>query len=1173
MSQSTFVKSTIILTIATLLSKVLGSIFRIPLQNIAGDEVLGIFTLVYPVYMVALYLSVAGIPLAISKLIAEAHAKNEQHKVKEIYFTASILALCFGVLSFAVIMGFSTEIANALGGPSTEIALIVVALTLLVAPYMAVYRGFFQGFGNMQPTAVSQVIEQLVRVCLILLVSYILVAMNYSTEIVSGGVMIGSVIGALASLFFLRFQYTRSSLKVTSSQKVTLGQFKSWSKVILKISIPIAIGSVTMALFNFVDSFTVTYGLRSAGVEQHEITYQYGIYGRGLTLVQIATIFASSIILPLVPLITKKLTENDLTGTRALIERTHRLTHLISWPAALGLLALTLPLNLALFTDLEGSTMLAIINLSSVFTSLTILGTGILQGMNSARAGAIIILGGVLLKVFANIFFIRSFGLDGAAFSTLFVYFVLFIVNTAFIYKKMRFSFINGSVVKIIFASLLMGAVIGLPTLWFDIAGGSRFVALAYVVVAMLVGGAIYLGVLWFTRAISHEDLKQFPVIGKRFNGKQLDGKPSQTNERKNKLMIKQKWLWGILLLVLIASLPGVINRWHAESANDNYEVIIPYKEIATIVEESDLTADEVLSRLADAGLTSVSVEAVTLEDLEKQNVVSIYEENELANSLLFTQYEGAIDTEETGYYVTVPEDSYYQNFITENIQTEEVTVAGKPFYFIASSTEDFELDMPFGYDQSIVDQLDAQGLMVVFRTTNIESDAAIAKIVNQLIELKGDNKLGLLGSGTEVIGFGHPDRAAWLQDLQQAGYSFYTIEGSQLKGEYDLAKSTEYDMIRLHSIDVNKQTNLTVTESVDRTTRAVKERNIKSIFYHIKTRGDAEENLDEAVLYLTEVQDKMPTHFTLGAPKHFEKISVPSWVTALVLLGGIIFMYLISELIKVNKLRILAVLFMALLAVAYFILNRVLFLQAFALIIAVLTPIYAVIKSANGSTRIRDIFVQYIKGIAISLIGIYIVIGLLNGNGFVTGHEVFRGVKLVYVIPIAGIVLFALFQVYEISKNGLKGSLNTSVTLLNKEVKYWHVLVLIIVAAVGYFYIGRTGNSGSVTELELTFRQWLENTLYVRPRTKEFLIGFPFFVLALYVMGINKKWGTILLIPGVIGFLSIMNTFTHLHIPVSVSLLRTLYSTVLGFAIGLIFIVIFKICVHYFTKAKTRWS
>lgn len=517
MSQSTFVKSTIILTIATLLSKILGSVFRIPLQNIAGDEVLGIFSLVYPVYMVALYLSVAGIPLAISKLIAEVNAKKEPQKVKKIYLTASFLAISFGILSFSIIFGFSSQIANALGGPSTKIALIVVAMTLLVAPYMAVYRGFFQGYGNMQPTAISQVIEQLVRVCLILIVAFILVKFDYSNEVVAGGVMIGSVIGALASFIYLRFKYSRSPVKITSKEKYLFQDFTSWSKIILTMSIPIAIGSVTMALFNFVDSFTVTYGLRNAGVDADDINYLYGIYGRGLTLVQIATVFASSVILPLVPLITKKLAKHDMVGTRAVIEKTHRLTHLISWPAALGLLALTLPLNLALFTNLEGSSMLAIINASSVFTSLTILGTGVLQGMNLARTGAFIIIGGVLVKVFSNIFFIQLFGLDGAALSTLFVYILLVFVNTIFIFRKIRFTFINGNVLKIVVSSIVMCAVIGLPTLWFNVAEWSRIVGFVYIVIAMAVGGALYFALLWLTKAINKEDLRQLPVIGKKF--------------------------------------------------------------------------------------------------------------------------------------------------------------------------------------------------------------------------------------------------------------------------------------------------------------------------------------------------------------------------------------------------------------------------------------------------------------------------------------------------------------------------------------------------------------------------------------------------------------------------------------------------------------------------------
>lgn len=492
--------------------------FRIPLQNIAGDDVLGIFSLVYPVYMVALYLSVAGIPIAISKLIAEAKTQNDATKIKKIYVTASILALSFGVISFTIIYGFSSQIANALGGPSTEIALIVVALTLLVAPYMAVYRGFFQGFGDMRPTAISQVVEQFVRVALILLVAYFLVAMNYSNDIVAGGIMAGSVIGALSSLLYLRLKYFRSSFKVTSKEKYAAKDFSMWSKTILKISIPIAIGSVTMALFNFVDSFTVSYGLRSAGADASEINYLYGIYGRGLTLVQITTVFASSIILPLVPLITTKLAENKLDDTRSIIEQTHRMTHLISWPAAIGLLALTLPLNLALFKDLEGSLMLAMINLSSVFTSLTLLGTGILQGMNAAKAGALIIISGVVLKIFANIFFIQAFGLDGAAYATLFVYLVLFIVNSIVIYRMIRFTVLGADTIKMIVASIVMGALVGLPTLWLDIADWSRLWALGYLIVTITIGGAIYFLLLWVMKAIHKQDLKKIPIIGKRFS-------------------------------------------------------------------------------------------------------------------------------------------------------------------------------------------------------------------------------------------------------------------------------------------------------------------------------------------------------------------------------------------------------------------------------------------------------------------------------------------------------------------------------------------------------------------------------------------------------------------------------------------------------------------------------
>lgn len=632
--------------------------------------------------------------------------------------------------------------------------------------------------------------------------------------------------------------------------------------------------------------------------------------------------------------------------------------------------------------------------------------------------------------------------------------------------------------------------------------------------------------------------------------------------------MLKQKWLWLVVVALLIISIPGLVNRWNVETASDHYELIIPYDEIEYVAENSDLTVDEVLSTLKEAGLTTVSLEAATLEDMQKKGIISVYDEHELASLLNFTPYIHEIDLDKLGMYISKTEDPYVQSFLTDALEPEEIQIGGESFYFIPKESSNYEIDTPIGYNKLAIDQINKNGLFHVLRAKNNEKHVN-EQIVDQLVSLKDDNITGILGSGQEVLGFGQSNQAELIQKLEDAGYFYYSIESNRLKGEETIARKTDFNTIRLLSIDVNKEKTLTVRESIDRTIRAIKERNIKSIFYHIKTSGNAEENFEDTIEYLNGVQEKMPSSFTAGAPKLFDKISIPVWVTALVLLAGIVLTYIISELLKNQILRILATGFMALIAIAYFVLDRLLFLQAFALVIACITPIYAVVKSSHGSKRIRDILVQYAKAIGISLIGITIVIGLLNGNGFISGYDEFRGVKLVYVVPIAGIALFVLLKWTNIGSNGLKPGIKQAIILLNKDIKYWHLLVAVIATAVGVFYIMRTGNSGPVSELELTLRQLQEDLLYVRPRTKEFLIGFPFFILALYVMGIHRKLGMIFLIPGVIGFLSIVNTFSHLHIPIGISLLRTVYSVVLGFVIGLVFILIYKVLSHYWAKAK----
>lgn len=503
MSQS-FVKGTIILTLGTIISKVLGSIFRIPLQNIAGDKVLGIFSLVYPLYMVALILSVAGIPIAVSKLISEARAQQKEDEVARLIKTASVLAFSFGVLSFSLLAGGSSWIAQALGGAEAKWAIIVVSTTLLISPYMAVYRGFFQGLENMKPTAVSQVLEQFVRVAFILLVAFYMVKAAYPDDIIAGAIMIGSPLGAFASLVYLRALYARSPYR-PKRVKLTRTQWMETSKTILTLSIPIALGALAMPFLNLVDSLSVPLALRSYGVGADETSYLFGLYSRGTALVQIATVFSSSLVLPLIPLLSKQLAKGELTQARQTIQKSFELSHFLSWPIAAGLAGLTVPLNIALFTNHEGSLTMAIVLASSVFTSLALLGTGILQGIGESKRAAVIIVIGCVVKWGTNILFISWYGLIGAGISTLVTYAFITWMNHVAIRRHISLSFWNRKVIVYVFASLVMGIGLFLisPT-W------GRMASLVYVAIATIGGGLFYVGIALALGGVTLQELRQW---------------------------------------------------------------------------------------------------------------------------------------------------------------------------------------------------------------------------------------------------------------------------------------------------------------------------------------------------------------------------------------------------------------------------------------------------------------------------------------------------------------------------------------------------------------------------------------------------------------------------------------------------------------------------------------
>lgn len=606
--------------------------------------------------------------------------------------------------------------------------------------------------------------------------------------------------------------------------------------------------------------------------------------------------------------------------------------------------------------------------------------------------------------------------------------------------------------------------------------------------------------------------------------------------------MMKLKWLWLALLILLVITIPGLTDRWQKEKTNNTYEIAVPYNEIEKLAAETeDLNIEDILSRLEGAGLNTISIAPISLNWMEDQNLVSIYNDKEIKKALLFNDKNREMNDLQKGYYITQPKKANFKQIIEQNLNPETIAIKDQTFYFIKEKPG--LLSSNFAYNEEMIEQVKASGLNFILRAGN-EDQLVNGNIKEQLNEMKELDTSNILFSGNEIIGYPNMEKVEkWTNSLSNNGYQFYFIEFNLQKGLQTVARNTDYNIIRLHSLDLD---NKSLPENVDQAVRAVKERNIRSIFFHIQT-GTPEDRLKNATTFIEGVHDKLAGQYTQGIPAPFAKINIPIWIQMALFAAGILFTGLSSTLLRRKKWVFISTTLMTVLAIAYLLTQKLFLLQGFALIIAILAPTYAVLSTMGNTNSMKDISVQYMKAIGITFIGIWMVVGLLNGNSFITGFEVFRGVKLVYAIPIIFVFLFLLWR--------------EALKLLHISVKYWHMILILVIGSVGFYYMTRTGNNASVSEIELAIRNGLEQLLYVRPRTKEFLIGFPAYLLAIYVWGNHRLIGKLLVIPGTIGFLSMMNTFTHLHIPLHISLLRTGYSIVIGYLIGLLCIYIYRIC------------
>ncbi|MBD0384552.1 polysaccharide biosynthesis protein [Paenibacillus sp. WST5] len=418
-------KGAVILGTAAVLSKLLGTLQKIPLQNVAGDTAFGLYSAVYPLYILILFAATAGFPVAVSKFVAERVVLGDDRGARRIVYVSAIILMGTGIVLFLFLYCGAGHIAGWIGISQTKKAIQSVSFALLLSPVLAVLRGYFQGYQNMVPTAVSQVMEQLIRVITMVALLLYLVALAYDEAWIAAGATFGSVTGAGAGLLVM-FVYWRKDL----SKRQVSGEAKNkealnywqWAKRITVYAIPVCLGAIVVPLLTLVDTFTMPRLLEISFGSEAEAMRQFGLYNRGLPLVQLVVMIASSMSAVLVPAIAEAKVKRRGGLVRSQAEMAVRLAWLIGLGASFGLAFAAMPINVMLYKSSEASWTMALLAFTALFSTLNAVTASVLQGAGAIRTPANALLVAIVLKALGNVWLMPRWGIDGAALSAVIAY-------------------------------------------------------------------------------------------------------------------------------------------------------------------------------------------------------------------------------------------------------------------------------------------------------------------------------------------------------------------------------------------------------------------------------------------------------------------------------------------------------------------------------------------------------------------------------------------------------------------------------------------------------------------------------------------------------------------------------------------------------------------------------
>jgi stage V sporulation protein B len=516
--QVSFFKGALILTIAGVFGKMLGALYRIPFNRIVGEEGAALYGLSYSVYSVLFALSTAGVPLAVSKMVAVYEERAEHGESVRLIKAAFTLLSAIGIVIGLIFFTQADVIAQALfNEPQAALSLKMLSPAMVFSCLMAVLRGYFQGHQQMVPTAVSQILEQFFRVGTIFLAIFLLA--GKPLEVIVAGASFGSAVGGICGFTFLALFFVWYCKRNHPVNEVEPKNKETTAQMLTQLvyyAIPISIGALVLPIMQFIDSSMDIARLEASGMAHEQALIQYGyLSSYAMPIINLPFIITTAVAASLVPTVANLYELKDQQGVDHNIRTSLMLTILLMLPAAAGLATLGTPICSLLYNNAASGMALSYVAFTVLAVGVYQVSASALQGLGRVLIPMSSLIVGALIKIALNFVLLSRPGADirMAAVATVIGFSVAALHNLFQLGRIVGWGWFSAKqmVLKPIIATVIMAVCVTIVKHFFVDLLGNAFMITAC---GILVGVISYFVVIFVIGGIDRDTLEKIPKVG-----------------------------------------------------------------------------------------------------------------------------------------------------------------------------------------------------------------------------------------------------------------------------------------------------------------------------------------------------------------------------------------------------------------------------------------------------------------------------------------------------------------------------------------------------------------------------------------------------------------------------------------------------------------------------------